>query len=198
MQLIGRDEVISRVSAQLAHHRLITLVGPGGIGKTSVAIATAEGMTESYDHGVWFVDLTAISDPTLLAKALGSAIRLGPSAEDPFARLLSFLRDKRMLLVLDNCEHIISATAALAFQVLQTAPCVQILATSREPLGVQGERLHHLQSLEIPSVLHGLSAAEAFNFSAIQLFVECAANVLGDFRLQGSRGAGGRRHLPKA
>jgi hypothetical protein len=90
MQLIGRDEVISRVSAQLAHHRLITLVGPGGIGKTSVAIATAEGMTESYDHGVWFVDLTAISDPTLLAKALGSAIRLGPSAEDPFARLLSF------------------------------------------------------------------------------------------------------------
>jgi predicted ATPase len=79
MQLIGRDEVISRVSAQLAHHRLITLVGPGGIGKTSVAIATAEGMTESYDHGVWFVDLTAISDPTLLAKALGSAIRLGHS-----------------------------------------------------------------------------------------------------------------------
>lgn len=130
MQLIGRDEVISRISAQLAHHRLITLVGPGGIGKTAVAVATAERLIDSYEHRIWFVDLTAISDPRQLHAAVGSAIRLDISTENGSAGLLSFLSDKRMLLVLDNCEHIIETTAALALRVLPAAPCVQILATS--------------------------------------------------------------------
>jgi DNA-binding winged helix-turn-helix (wHTH) protein len=85
MRLIGRDEAINRNSAQLWHHRLITLVGPGGIGKTSVAVATAERLTDSYEHGVWFVDLTAISDPRLLPAAVGSAIRLDVPAEAKFA-----------------------------------------------------------------------------------------------------------------
>ena len=85
MRLIGRDEAINRNSAQLWHHRLITLVGPGGIGKTSVAVATAERLTDSYEHGVWFVDLTAISDPRLLPAAVGSAIRLDVPAEANFA-----------------------------------------------------------------------------------------------------------------
>jgi DNA-binding winged helix-turn-helix (wHTH) protein len=179
MRLIGCDEVIGRISEQLAHHRLITLVGPGGIGKTSIAVATAERLTNSYDHGVWFVDLTAISDPRLLAAAVGSTIRVDISAEDPFASLLSFLSDKRMLLLLDNCEHVIEAAAALAFQVSRAAPGVQILATSREPLSVESERLHRLQSLEVPAVLPGLSAQQALDFPAIQLFVEHAANLPG-------------------
>jgi hypothetical protein len=116
MQLIGRDEVINIVSLQSAHHRLITLVGPAGIGKTSVAVATAEGLTDGYEHGVWFVDLTAISDPLQLPALVGSAIRLDFSTETPSAGLLSFLSDKRMLLVLDNCEHIIEAAATLALE----------------------------------------------------------------------------------
>ena len=131
MRLVGRDEVINRVSEQLAHQRLITLVGPAGIGKTSVAVATTEGLTDSYDHGVWFVDLTAISDPRQLPASVGSAIRLDISTENPSAGLLSFLSNKRTLLVLDNCEHIIEAAAALALEVLRAAPCVQILAASR-------------------------------------------------------------------
>jgi predicted ATPase/DNA-binding winged helix-turn-helix (wHTH) protein len=182
--LIGRDEVVSGVSAQLAHHRLVTLVGPGGIGKTSVAVATAEGLTDTYQHGVWFVDLTAISDPRLLPATIRSAIRPGAPVEDPSASLLSLLSRKRMLLVVDNCEHIIEATAALASQVLQVAPSVQILATSREPLGIEGERLHRLQSLENPPAFGGLSAADALDFPAIQLFVEYAARILGEFRLR--------------
>jgi predicted ATPase len=116
MQLIGRDEVISRVSAQLAHYRLITLVGPAGIGKTSVAVAAAEELTDGYEHSVWFVDLTAISDPRQFPASVGSAIYLNISTENPSAGLLSFLSDKRMLLVLDNCEHIIEAAAALALE----------------------------------------------------------------------------------
>src|ERR1700730_10735999 len=91
MRLIGRDEVISRISEQLAHHRLITLVGPGGIGKTGVAVATAERLTGRYEHGVWLVDLTAITDPPLLPAAVGSTIRPDISTEDPFARLVAFL-----------------------------------------------------------------------------------------------------------
>jgi DNA-binding winged helix-turn-helix (wHTH) protein len=122
MQLIGRDEVISRISAQLAHHCLITLVGPGGIGKTAVAVATAERLIDSYEHRIWFVDLTAISDPWQLHAAVGSAIRLDISTENGSAGLLSFLSDKRMLLVLDNCEHIIETTAALALG--DAASCV--------------------------------------------------------------------------
>jgi DNA-binding winged helix-turn-helix (wHTH) protein len=105
VRLIGRDEVVSRVSAQLAHHRLITVVGPGGIGKTAVAVATAERLIDSYEHRIWFVDLTAISDPRQLHAAVGSAIRLDISTENGSAGLLSFLSDKRMLLVFDNCEH---------------------------------------------------------------------------------------------
>jgi predicted ATPase/DNA-binding winged helix-turn-helix (wHTH) protein len=184
MRLIGRDEVISGVLVQLGRHRLITLVGPGGIGKTSVAVAAAEGLTGSYEHGVWFVDLTAISDPRLLPAAVGSAVRFDLSAENLSVGLLGFLRDKRMLLVLDNCEHIIEATAALAFRALRAAPYVQILATSREPLGVASEYIRHLKSLEIPLASRGLSAAEALDFPAIQLFVERLADVLGEFSLR--------------
>jgi len=183
IRLIGRDEVISRIAEQLMHHRLITLVGPGGIGKTSVAVATAERLTASYEHGVWFVDLTAISEPRLLPAAVGSTFRLDTSAEDPFASLLALLSDKRMLLVLDNCEHVIEAAAALALRVSRAAPGVRILATSREPLSVEGERLRRLQPLEVP-VLPGLSAQQALDFPAIQLFVEHAANLLGEFTLR--------------
>ena len=150
-RLIGRDEIISRISSQLTHHRLMTLVGPGGIGKTSLAVATADRLANSYEHGVWFVDLTATKDPGLLPAAIISSIRLHIPAEDPSAELLSFLSDKRMLVVLDNCEHLIEAAAAFALEVLRAAPCVQILATSREPLSVEGERLHHVQSLEFPA-----------------------------------------------
>jgi predicted ATPase/DNA-binding winged helix-turn-helix (wHTH) protein len=183
-RLIGRDEVISRISSQLTHHRLITLVGPGGIGKTSVAVAAAERLADSYEHGVWFVDLTAVKDPGLLPAAISSAIRLDIPAEDPSAELHSFLSDKRMLVVLDNCEHLIEAAAAFALQVLRAAPCVQILATSREPLSVEGERLHHVQSLEFPPVLPGLSAAEALEYPAVQLFVDRAASIVGEFEVR--------------
>ena len=184
MRLVGLDDVVGRVQAQLAHHRLVTLVGPGGIGKTSVAAATAAGLTDRYEHGVWFADLTAINDPRLLSAAVRAAIHSDVSGNDPSGNPLSFLRDKRLLLVLDNCEHIIEATAALAFQLMQVAPHVKILATSREPLSVEGECLHHVRSLEISLTSPAPTVGEALQFPAVQLFAERAAKVLGEFRLR--------------
>lgn len=184
MRVIGRDEAIPRIVEHFTHDSLITLVGAGGIGKTTVAVSAAQQMTDIYENGVWFVDLTAISDPQLLTAAVGSTIRFDIPADDRGASLLSFLSDKRMLLVLDNCEHVIEAAAALAFQVSRAAPGVQVLATSREPLGVEGERLLHVQPLEFPPVWPGLGAVEALEFPAIQLFVERAANVHGEFKVR--------------
>ena len=183
-RLIGIDELVRALSVHFAHHRLITLIGPGGVGKTSVAVATAAGLTDNYKHGVWFVDLTSVNDPLLLPAAVGSTIRADLFGEDSSADLFSFLSNKRMLLVLDNCEHVIDATAGLALQVLRAAPHVQILATSREPLSVEGEQLLHVRPLESPLASSGVSAADALEFTAIQLFVERTANNLGDFKLR--------------
>jgi predicted ATPase len=119
-----------------------------------------------------------------LPAAVSSAIRLDIAAEKPCPDLIPFLSDKQILLVLDNCEHIIEAAAVLAFRVLRAAPSVQILATSREPFGLEGEFLHRLKPLGFPSVSHGLSAAVALDFPAIQLFIEHAANALGGFSLR--------------
>jgi predicted ATPase len=198
MGVIGRDEVINRILEQLAHHRLITLVGPGGIGKTSVAVATGERLADSYEDGVWFVDLTTISDPQLLPAAVSSTIRLDNFAEDPSDSLVTLRNNKRMLLVLDNCEHIIEASAALAFQVLRAAPCVRILATSREPLSVEGERLHHLQSLNIPGALQGLSAAEALDFPGHSVVRRVRRKPSRRIHIARCRCACRRRHLPEA
>ena len=195
MRLIGRDEVISRIAEQLVHHRLITLVGPAGIGKTSVAVATAERLTASYEHGVWFIDLTAIGDSRLLTAAVGSTLHLDIPVEDPFASLLSFLSDKRMLLVLDNCEHVIEAAAALAFQVSRAAPGVEILATSREPLGVEGERLHRLQSLEVPAVSAGSQRSAGTRLSGRSVVRRAGCKPSRRFYIAGCRYAGRRRHL---
>jgi len=183
-RLIGRDDDVSRVATQLGQHRFVTLVGPGGIGKSAIAIAAAVASTGNYEDGVYFTDLSALSDPQLLPAEIGSAVRASIPGDNPSAGLLSFLRDKRMLLVLDSCEHIVEAAAALVFRVLCAAPDVHILATSREPLGVDGERIYHLRPLEIPVELPALGCGEALDVPAVRLFAERAAEALGDFRLR--------------
>lgn len=181
---VGFEEVIARISDRLAHHRLITLVGPGGVGKTTAAMAAAARTTSHYEHGTWFVDLTAISDAERLPEVIASSVNSGGPFLASTAELVSFLRMKRMLMVLDNCEHIIAHVADLVLQVLQAAPEVHVLTTSREPLSVNGENLCHIQPLALPPCSHGLTAAAALEYPAIQLFVERAADVLGCFRLR--------------
>src|ERR1700741_2894180 len=135
-RMIGRDDAVAALVTRLSRQRLVTIVGAGGIGKTTVALAVVERVMASYENGVWLVDLAPLSDPRLVPSALATVLGLEIRAEDPLPGLVAFLRDKRMLLLLDNCEHVIEAVAGLAEALLGGAPGVSILATSRERLGV--------------------------------------------------------------
>src|SRR5580692_1692198 len=135
-RMIGREEIVTTLVTQLSHQRLVTVVGPGGIGKTTVALAVAERMIGAYEHGVWLVDLAPLRDPDLVPSAIAAVLGLEIRTEDPLPGLVAALRDNRMLLLLDNCEHVIDAAASLAEAVLSGTSGVNILATSREPLGV--------------------------------------------------------------
>src|SRR6266550_3116600 len=182
-RMIGRDESVTTLVSRLSRQRLVTILGPGGIGKTTLALAVAERMIESYEHGVWLVDLAPLGDPRLVPSAVATVLGLEIHTEDPLAGLVAGLRDKRMLLLLDNCEHVIDAAASLAAAVLTGVPGVNILATSREPLAVAGEREHRLGPLGSPPSSSGLTAAEAAAFPAVQLFVERVTAIVEDFAL---------------
>src|SRR5580692_1350935 len=182
-RIIGRDENLAVLASRLSRERLVTIVGPGGIGKTTVALAVAERVIAGYEHGVWLVDLAPLGDPRLVPSATATVLGLGIRLEDPLPGLVAGLRDKRMLLLLDNCEHVIGAVASLAAAVLSATPDISILATSREPLGVAGEREYRLGPLSSPQPSSRPTAAEATTFSAVQLFVERATAVGEDFML---------------
>ena len=182
-RLIGRSDTVSRLVELLPRRRLLTIVGPGGIGKTSVALAVAEQLVAAYAHGVWLIDLAPLADPRLVPAALAAAIGFEIRTETPLPGLIAFLKDKEMLLLLENCEHVVEAAAALATSILKGAPRVHILATSREPLRAEGEHVHRLSPLPSAPASARLGAAEALGFPAVELFVERAAASLGEFEL---------------
>jgi predicted ATPase len=182
-RVIGRGDVIATVSSRLSQHRLLTIIGPGGIGKTTVAVAAAEAMSVSCPDGVWFVGLSAIVDADLVPGAVGATLGVSADQIDSLTALTTWLRDKNLLIVLDCCEHVASAAAAIAEAVLRAAPGVCILATSREPLRAEDEWLLRLPVLETPSGLPALSATEALAFSAVELFNERATAAADGFTL---------------
>src|SRR5258705_13801190 len=131
---VGRADTVRTLAAQLSQERFVTIVGPGGVGKTSVALAVAEAVAADFEHGVSLVDLAQLSDPRLVPGALASVQGQEALSDDPIPSLVEQLRGKQMLLVLDNCAHVVEAAASLAVGILRGAPGVRILATSREPL----------------------------------------------------------------
>ena len=181
--VFGRDDFVRATSRQLGQRRLVTLVGPGGIGKTTAAVAIGNAATTTFRDGVRFVDLAPVSDPfdvvRTVASALGVSGRLGDVSND----VVAFLADRQILILLDNCEQVIESAAALVETILADAPQVTILATSREPLRAEGEWIQRMPPLELPPLSEKLTAAEAMRYSAVQLFVERASLSLGGYEL---------------
>jgi predicted ATPase/DNA-binding winged helix-turn-helix (wHTH) protein len=182
-RVIGRSESVDAISSQLARRRFVTVVGPGGIGKTTVALAVAAHLADSYQHRVCFVELASLSDPRLIPGALASVLGLATLGDQPLPALVAHLQNKSMLIVLDNCEHALDAVAVLAESLLRGAPGVHLLATSRQPLRGEGEFLYHLTALAVPPRDDKPSISEALGFSAVELFAERAAASLDSFEL---------------
>ena len=175
LRMVGRQDDVLTLARELAASRFVTIVGPGGVGKTTVAAAVAHELLEDFAGAVHFVELGALSDSGLVASSLALSLGLSVRSEDPTPSLISHLHDKRMLLILDNCEHVIDAAATLATKIVMSGPGIHILATSREALRVDGEQVYKLAPLGFPSDDPGLTAAIALTFPATQLFVERAA-----------------------
>lgn len=177
-RILGRDNAVSAVAAELIGRRFVTVVGPGGIGKTTVAIAAAHSLRAQFDGAVCFVDLGRVTDSRSVLPAVASALGLELPCEDELrqhAILMGRLRVSRMLLVLDNCEHVINTAAVLAERIFNETSGVHILATSRETLRVEGEGAYRLPPLSSPPLTPDLKAETALSFPAVQLFMERAA-----------------------
>jgi predicted ATPase/DNA-binding winged helix-turn-helix (wHTH) protein len=174
-RMVGRDDTVRSLAEQLRVWRFVSIVGSGGVGKTTVAISVAHTLIDGFHDAVFFIDLAALTDPQLVPTAVASALGLIVQTQDPLVSLLAFIGDKKILLVLDNCEHVIGVAAALAERVVSEAPQAHILATSREALRVEGEHVHLLYSLDCAPEDAGLTAREALQYPAAQLFMERAA-----------------------
>ncbi len=184
-RMVGRSDGVRTLSTRLATKRFVTIVGAGGVGKTTVAVAVANNLVSAFAGAVLFVDLGALRDPALAAASLAAMLGLSVRSDDPTPGVIAYLRDKRILLVLDNCEHLIEAAAILAARIFVAALQVHILATSREALRVEGEHVHRLEPLACPPDNPGLTARVALTYPAVQLFMERTAAsgadlVLGD------------------
>src|SRR5438093_13202889 len=159
---VGRRRLLTEVKAAFANARLLTLVGPGGVGKTRLALRAAADLRRTVHDGAWFIDLAGLEDPHLVPKAVITALGLADkSGQWPTSLLVTHLASREALRVLDNCEHLLDAVAVLAAVVLKAADGVRLLATSRQPLGISGERVLQVPPLTLPGEGSGSAGSEA-------------------------------------
>jgi predicted ATPase/DNA-binding CsgD family transcriptional regulator len=181
---IGRRRELAEIRTRLGNARLVTLVGPGGVGKTRLAIRAATEVGRRFPGGTWLVELAEVRDPALVAHTVLAALDLrDQAAAEPLALMRSYLRDKQLLLVVDNCEHLLTATAPLLAQVLRAAPGIRVIATSREPLSVPGEHVVPVPPLDLPSTQADVPLQRLRHNEAVTLFTDRAAAGSGSFTL---------------
>jgi len=185
-RLIGRDSALVKLTALLSRQRLISIVGPGGIGKTTVALRTAELVISSFSDGIHFVDLSTITEPALVRPKIASALGLITQRQGARIDLAMFLRDKQALLLIDSCEHLLEDCARVVEELLRACPALHILATSREPLRAEGEQVFRLAPLALPAEDVHQGMQELGAFAAVQLFVERAVSANGLWSFQDS------------
>lgn len=181
-RVIGRDEIVEGLTDLLEERRFLTIVGPGGIGKTTVAIAIARSYVSTRGAAAYFVDLAPLSDPALVVSALASQLGLSASVAGVEDAIVATLRSERVLLLFDNCEHLVDPVASLAEKLLQRVPDITLLLTSREPLRAEAEWVYRLPALEAPGD-EVVAAVEAIRYSAVELFCERAKASYHDFVL---------------
>ena len=179
---IGRENEIAEVKHELAAHRLVTLTGSGGTGKTRLSLEVAMDLLDQFDHGVWFVELAPLADPELIPQTILSTIGINEQpGKTPLEILKEYLREKKALIVLDNCEHLIEVSAKVTNTLLNAAPHIRILASSREALGVKGEASYPVPSLSLPDPKHLPVLEQLLQCEAVRLFIDRAFLVAPHF-----------------
>lgn len=172
---IGREKELSDVDSLISKHRLVTFTGSGGTGKTRLSLQAGADLLPEFEDGVWLVELAPLTEAELVPQTVAAALRVreepGRSLQET---LLAFLRDKHLLLILDNCEHLLDATARLADAIGRQCPRVHVVATSREPLAIQGEQVYRVPSLSTPDPKRKESLHALGQYEAVRLFIDRA------------------------
>ena len=180
---VGRERQLTEAKQKLEAARLLTLIGPGGTGKTRLSLQLAEDLLSSFKDGVWFIELAPITEPSLVLQAVAKVFDVREQPGLPITELvLNYLRDKHLLLILDNCEHLIEACARLADQFLHASPNLKIIASSREALGINGETIYQVPSLVLPDP-SDITRQALLGSESIQLFLDRASAVNSKFSL---------------
>ncbi|PZR58282.1 MAG: adenylate/guanylate cyclase domain-containing protein [Candidatus Meridianibacter frigidus] len=180
---IGRETELAAIRDLLQRSRLVTLVGSGGVGKTRVSLQIGAEVLDRFEHGVYLVELATLTDSALIPTRIAAAIGLDDPGEATSASLIRDLKEKHMLLILDNCEHLVRPVASIADELLHGCRRLRILASSRENLAIPGESIFRMPSLEVPPKDAEVTPQSAFRYSAVQLFIERAFDVTGDFQM---------------
>jgi predicted ATPase/class 3 adenylate cyclase len=175
---IGRENEMAEVKKELETHRLVTLTGSGGTGKTRLSLQVAADVLDRFPQGVWFIELAPLADPELIPQTILSAIGISKQKGKSLVELLKgYLQEKKTLIILDNCEHLIEASARLANSLLSSAPGLKIMASSRETLGIDGEVAYPVPSLSLPDVKHLPMSEQLSQYEAVRLFIDRASLV---------------------